>query len=166
MTGPAIHKKARSSIELPTTFGRIGRWFLAAGTACLVAAGIVWLVLDEPARSITAGVLLLVTVIIGGQGIMWTVIQARMFGRIPVLAKVAATGRQTGAVITEVRTTSSSAGSNPVMKVTVTVDGVTRRHKLLVPVHHLGAMRRGGTLPVRVDRAHPRVLVVDWDRLP
>lgn len=134
---------ARSTIEVPTAFGRIGLWFLAAGAACLVAAGLVWLLLGEPARSITAGVLLLIVVIIGGQGVMWTVIQARMFGRIPVLARVAATGRQTRAVITEVRTTSSSAGSNPVMKVAVTVDGVARRHNLLVPVHHLTSPRCG-----------------------
>lgn len=150
-------------ITMSTTFGRIGRAFLIA-TAVLGAAALLALLLLG--AGVVAMVLGIITLVTGIQGVVWTLIQARMFGRPSVLARVAAHGRPTGAVLTRVRTTSSSIGANPIMKLTVTIDGTAREHAVLVPIHYAGSMRPGLTLPVRIDRDHPRVLVVEWDLVP
>ncbi|MBW0117732.1 hypothetical protein [Pseudonocardia abyssalis] len=148
---------------MSTTFGRIGRAFLIAAAVSGTAAFVALLLLGA---GVTAMVLGIITLVTGIQGVVWTLIQARMFGRPSVLAEVAAHGRPTGAVITRVRTTSSSIGAHPVMKLTVTTDGTAREHCVLVPIHYVVSIRPGLTLPVRIDREHPRVLVVEWDLVP
>lgn len=62
---------------------------------------------DGTAKAVVAGVLGLIGLIALIQGVVWTVIQHRMFGSIASVRRTAATGRPTTATIVAVHNTSS-----------------------------------------------------------
>lgn len=147
---------------MSTTFGRIGR---IAGLAAAVLAVVALLALLHPANWIAGQVLGTLALIGLLQGAAFTAVQWRMFGRLRDLADVAARGRPTVADVRSVAATSSRVGANPVVRMELTIDGVTRRHSVLLPVHLAHAVRPGASLPVRFDPDKPRALVVEWDRV-
>lgn len=148
------------------TFGRIGRGMLLAAVAAAVLAAGAWFLLPSPVGSIAGGSLAVLALVLLINGVTWTAVQYRMFGSPAALTRVAASGRRTQAVVTAVGATASKIGANPVMRLDLTVDGRARTHRVVVPAHHVGSLRPGVTLPVRIDPADPKPLVVEWDLRP
>jgi hypothetical protein len=148
------------------TFGRIGRGMLLVALAAGVLAVAAWFLLPSPADSIAGGSLAILALVMLINGVTWTAVQYRMFGSPAALTRVAASGRRTQAVIDAITPTASSIGANPVMRLDLTIDGRQRRHRVIVPVHHVGGRGPGVVLPVRIDPTDPKPLVVEWDLRP
>lgn len=146
-------------------FGRIGQVFLPIGIGLLVLAGIAALLLGGPALiavTTTLGVLGLVGAI---QGATFLGIQRHFFGSVADLKQVAATGHQTVATIVNVHRTMSRIGSEPVVRLDLTVGGHAVTRHVLVPFNHTADVRPGAELPVRVDPGDPRTMIIEWHRL-
>jgi hypothetical protein len=94
------------------TFGRLGRVFLIAGATALGLALISLVVFSGVARTSVSGSLGIIGVVGLSQGLVWTVLQHRMFGSVAMLRQVAATGVPTTATIVAVKSTASSIGAS------------------------------------------------------
>ncbi|MFD3524801.1 hypothetical protein [Streptomyces sp. NPDC058653] len=151
---------------MDVTFGRLGRVFLLAGGAASVLALISLAVLGGVARASVAGSLGVVGVVGLIQGLVWTLVQHRMFGSVTALRQVAATGVPTTAVIVAVRSTSSAIGAEPIVRLDLVIHGQPVTRHVRVPFNHAAEVRPGRTLPVRIDPADTRAMFVEWERLP
>lgn len=149
-----------------TVFGTLGRWFLVAGVGVAGAALVAHAFLSGP----TAGTVALVLAIIAPTplilGTVFTLVQLRTFGSPAALARVAASGLRTTATITDVARSSGQINADPIMRLTLSINGGVRRHSVLVPIQYVSGIRPGLRLPVRVDPAFPRIVVVDWASVP
>lgn len=149
---------------MTVTFGKLGRWFLAAAalSAVLTLASILFFH-DTAQRAlvITFGVLTLVSL---AHGVAWTVVQQRMFGSIASLRRVAASGVPAQAAITGVHSTSSQIGAEAVAKLDLTIHGQQVTRRVRIPFNHAAGIKVGRTLPVRVDPEGTHAMIVDWDR--
>jgi hypothetical protein len=146
-------------------FGRIGRWFLGAGAAAVVAAVVVRFAVPGQAGFVTAMTLWIVAAVGLVQGLVWTIIQVRMFGSIGALRRTAESGRPAAATLVAVHSTSSQIGAEPIAKLDLRIgDQVVRRH-VRIPFTHAAALRPGRTLPVLLDPRGTRAMVVEWDRV-
>ncbi len=150
---------------MTVTFGRLGRWFLVTGGVTLALALAGRAVLGGPAGhvvSLSAGIVGLLALALG---VLWTVLQHRMFGGVAALERVSVSGRSTTATIVGVRGTSGAIGAEPIVRLDLLVDGRRVRRHVRVPFNHAAAVRVGTSLPVRVDPAGSRALVVEWERV-
>lgn len=147
------------------TFGKLGRAFLVAGAVALVAAVISFLVLDGNAQAVVAGVLVLIALIAFIQGVVWTVVQHRMFGSIASVRRTAATGHRTTATIVAVHSTSSGVGAEPIVRLDLMIDGHAVTRHVRVPFNYTAEVRVERQLPVRTDPDGSRAMIVEWERL-
>lgn len=138
---------------------------LLAGGIALVAAALALVVLDGGARPVVAGVLGLVALIALLQGVMWTVLQHRMFGSIASVRRTAETGRRTTATIVAVHSTSSQIGAEPIVRLDLLIDGHEVTRHVRVPFNYSAEVRVERQLPVRTDPEGSRAMIVEWERL-
>ncbi|RLL69844.1 hypothetical protein [Streptomyces sp. Z26] len=146
-------------------FGRLGRVFLLAAAVALVATSAALALLDGTPRNVVALTFGVVALVALAQGVVWTVLQHRVFGGVAALRRVAASGHPAVATITAVGGTASAIGAEPVVRLDLEVLGRTVTRHVRVPFDRSDAVRAGRALPVRVDPEDPRTLVVEWDRL-
>lgn len=147
------------------TFGRIGRVMLLAGAGALLLTLLAAVLLDGTAGFVATLVLGIITVIAVVQGVLWTVLQHRMFGSPARLREVAASGRSAAAMIVAVRSTSSSIGAEPIARLDLRIDGEVVRRHVRVPFNYAAECRVGRTLPVRVHPNDHWAMIVDWEQL-
>lgn len=147
------------------TFGRIGRAFLLAGVVAFLLAVLAYLLLDGSAGSVGSLVLGIVGAVVLLQGVVWTVLQHRMFGSVARQREVAACGPARTASIVAVHSTASSVGAEPIVRLDLRIDGVVVRRHVRVPFNHATDVRVGRSLPVRIDPAGSRAMLVEWERL-
>lgn len=149
-----------------TVFGTLGRWFLVAGVAVAVSALVTYAFFSGPTAGTVAFVLATIAPTPLIIGTVFTLVQHRTFGSPAALARVAASGQRTTATITEVGRSSGQVNSDPIMRLRLSVNGAVRQHSVLVPIQYVSGIRPGVQLPVRIDAAFPRVVVVDWASVP
>ena len=147
------------------TFGRLGRAFLLAGGVALVAAALAVVVFEGGAQAVVAGVLALIALIALIQGVVWTLLQHRMFGSVAAVRRTAETGRQTTATVVAVHSTSSRIGAEPIVRLDLLIDGHRVTRHVRVPFNYAAEVRVEKQLPVRTDPQGSRALIVEWDRL-
>jgi len=158
---------------MTVTFGRLGKAFLLAGAVAAVLALAAYLVLDGTPRRVTAMVLVLVLVLVLGilalvtlvQGVVYPALQHRMLGSPATLRRVAESGHQRWATVESVASTSGEIGSEPIARVGLRIDGALVDRRVLVPFNYASTLRPDATLPVRVDPAGSRAMVVEWSRV-
>jgi hypothetical protein len=150
---------------MTVTFGRLGRAFLLAAGASLALALVGLVVLDGTAEAVVSGSLGLIAAIMLVQGIVWIVLQRRLFGSVATLEKVATSGVPTSATIVSVRNTSSQIGADAIARLELSIDGEVVTRHVRVPFNYAAEIRPGRTLPVRTDPAGSRAMIVEWDRL-
>lgn len=148
---------------MTVTFGRLGRVFLVAGATALVLALIGVVVLSGVARTSVSVSLGVIGVVGLSQGLVWTVLQHRMFGSVARLRQVAATGVPATATIVAVRSTSSAIGAEPIVRLDLMIHGRPATRHVRVPFNHAAEVRPGKNLPVRIDPADLRAMIVEWD---
>lgn len=150
---------------MTVTFGRLGRAFLLAGVMSAVLT-LLSLLLPHGSASqaivISLGVLALVGLV---QGVVWTVLQQRMFGSLASLQRVSAQGLPASATINQVRRSSSKIGADAIAKLDLTIHGQQVTRHVRIPFNYAAEVRPGKVLPVRVDPEGSHAMIVDWDRL-
>ncbi|MCO1656513.1 hypothetical protein [Pseudonocardia humida] len=150
---------------MTVAFGRLGRAFLLAAAVAAVLALAAYLVLDGTPRWVTAMVLGILAVVALVQGVVWTALQHRMFGSPAALRRVAESGHRRTAVVESVAGTSGRIGGEPIARVGLRIDGAVVERRVRVPFDYASVLRPGATLPVRVDPAGSRAMVVEWSRV-
>lgn len=153
-------------LSVTVTFGRIGRVFLLSALGSAVAALVCLLVLTGTARTVVVAVLSGLALLAVLQGVVWTVVQHRMFGSVAALRRVVATGPRTIATVVAVRGTASRIGAEPIALLDLLIDGSQVSRHVRIPFNRAADVRAGRELPVRTDPAGSRAMVVEWDRLP
>lgn len=151
---------------MTVTFGRLGNAFLLAGAVAAVLALAAYLVLDGTPRWVTAMVLGILAVVALVQGVVWTVLQRRMFGSPAALRRVAESGHRRTATVDSVAGASGRINGDPIARIVLRIDGALVERRVRVPFTHASALRPGATLPVRIDPAGSRAMVVEWSQLP
>ena len=145
---------------MTVTFGRIGRAFLIASAVLAVAALVVFLLAGPVAVAVVGGLAGLALI----QGVVWTVVQLRMFGSVTALRRAAAQPRMTATVIA-VHSTSSAIGADGIARLDLVIGGRPLTRHVRVPFTHAAMLRAGLELPVRTDPAGSRAMIVEWNRL-
>jgi hypothetical protein len=143
-----------------TTFGRFGRVVFAAGVVCAVAFGLCLVLFDVLWVRIVLGVMAGVNLV---QGIVFMAVQRRLFGNPHVVLRTEREGRVRGATIVDVGSTSGRVNGNPIVKLTLRLDGRTYAVRTVVPFAKAGAVQPGATLPVKLDPQGTGTCVVAWD---
>ena len=147
------------------TFGRLGRAFLVAAGVAAAAAVLALVVFHGGAQAVVAGVLALIALVMFVQGVVWTVLQNRLFGSVARVRALAETGRQTTATIVAVHSTSSRVGAEPIVRLDLLIDGQHVTRHVRVPFNYAAEVRVEKQLPVRIDPQGSRAMIVEWDRL-
>ncbi|OLF06766.1 hypothetical protein BLA60_29855 [Actinophytocola xinjiangensis] len=148
---------------MTVTFGRIGQVFLLMAVVLAAAALACLAVLDAPVRGVATPVVAGAGLILGAQGLVWTVVQRQMFGSLAALRRAAGEPLRTATVLA-VRGTSSQIGAEAVARLDLVIDGRPVRRYVRVPFNHAATVHPGRELPVRTDGT--RALIVEWDLLP
>lgn len=151
--------------RVTVTFGRIGRVMLLVGAGAIVLTVLALVLLDGTARFVATLVLGIIAVVAVVQGVVWTVLQRRMFGSPARLRELAMRGTATTATIVAVKSTSSSIGAEPIVRLDLRIDGALVRRHVRVPFNYAAECRIGRTLPVRVHADDHRAMIVEWERL-
>lgn len=144
-----------------SAFRTVGRGFLAAAAASLVLVAL--------GAALDVGVLALVGAILVGTflilGVVFLVVQARLFGDPADHARLLAEGMPATATLNAVQGTSGRVGANPIMKLDLTVNLTSVLLRTVVPVQHAHRLQPGSPIPVRVDPDDATRCAVDWDAL-
>jgi hypothetical protein len=148
---------------MTVTFARLGRWFLAGAAVCAVALVVALPMLEGTALTATAITLGVLGANLLIQGVVWTTLQRRWFGRPAVLRRTARRGTPALARIAAVRSTTSSIGNEAIPVLDLDVNGRVIRRRVRVPFNHAADVRIGRMLPVRLDPEGSPVIVVEWD---
>ena len=95
--------------------------------------------------------------------------QARAAQRL-LASRLRAIGRKASATIDGVAETPGIVDGRRLFALTLTVkpevgEPYEVTHAALVPEEHIGRVAQGGVLPVKVDPAEPRLLIIDWDQV-
>jgi tetrahydromethanopterin S-methyltransferase subunit E len=151
---------------MTVTFGRLGKAFLLAGAGAAVLALAAYLALTGTPRWVTAMVFGILAVVALVQGVVWTALQHRMFGSPATLHRVAESGHQRIATVESVASTGGRIGGEPIARLGLRIDGALVERRVRVPFNYASMLRPGATLPVRVDPAGSRAMVVEWSRVP
>lgn len=163
LRGSLAYAARMSSTSFSTAFGRLGRAFLLAAAVTGMSALVVWLAFDGNAADVVTMVLAILTLVAAILGTVFSLVQILMFGSLSTLARIESEGRQASAVITKVDSTSSQIGANPIMRLGLTINGTDRSHRVPVPIQHIGLMRAGTVLPVRIGPNEDRgPILIDW----
>ncbi len=143
-------------------FGRLGRMFLLAALAGAVLAAI-GAATSTDVVALVGGILAVTFLALG---LVFVLVQGRLFGNPEALARVAIEGMPATGTLTDVGTTSGRVGANPIMKLGLNVNMMSVTLRTVVPVHKAHVLQVGTMLPVRVDNGDPNLVVVDWDAVP
>lgn len=142
-------------------FGKLGRSLLLAGIVALVIAG------AAVAGSVDVLVLVagIVAVTFLALGVIFTIVQRRLFGDPAALARLEVEGMPATATLNEVQGTSGRVGADPIMKLDLTVNLQSVVLRSVVPVQHVSRLQPGASLPVKVDPGDASLCIVDWAQL-
>jgi hypothetical protein len=150
-----------------STFNRYaGKWLIGTGIfeLALAAAFVVGGLLDP----VLTGGFLLTAAILGatGLGLVWFGLRSRRWAADA--DRIASTGLAGTATITSLTQTGMSLNDQPQveMDLMVTIPGrapYKATRKEFVPLILLGRLSSGMPLPVKVDRADPQRLIIEWD---
>jgi hypothetical protein len=144
-----------------SAFQKVGRGFLAAaaGSLVLVLLGVladVWVL--TMVGAVLAGTFLVL-------GVVFLVVQARLFGNPADNARLLAEGLPVSATLNSAQGTSGRVGADPIMKLDLTVNMVSVLLRTVVPVQHAHRLQPGATIPVKVDPDDATRCAVDWGSL-
>ncbi|MEJ2890690.1 hypothetical protein [Actinomycetospora aeridis] len=148
---------------MTVAFARLARWFFAGAAVCAVVLVVLLPVLEGTARTATAIAVGVLGANLLIQGVVWTTLQRRWFGRPAVLRRTARRGTPALARIAGVTSTTSSIGNEAIPVLDLDVNGRLVRRRVRVPFHHAADVRIGRMLPVRLDPEGSPVIVVEWD---
>jgi hypothetical protein len=141
-----------------TAFQKVGRGFLAAagGSLLLVVGG---LLLDADVVTLVGAILAATFLLLG---VVFLVVQARLFGDPADQARLLAEGMAATATLNQLHGTSGRVGADPIMKLDLTVNLQSVLLRTVVPVQHAHRLQPGTAIPVKVDPDDASRCAVDW----
>jgi hypothetical protein len=150
------------------TIGRYAGFWLIITAAIELAIAIVFLVIGLVEPVLEFG-FLLTAAILGITGVVLLIIGLRVRASAAANEALLATGLSGSATVTGLTQTGMYLNENPQVAIDMLVDvggrtpyPVTRKE--FVPLILLGRLSSGAPLPVRVDRANPQRVVIDWQQ--
>jgi hypothetical protein len=152
-----------------STMGKYSRlWLIITGVILLAVGGVLAVTLSGV--PFAGGTMLLTGGILAAVGLALIVIGIIVGRRAADVDRVLATGLAGTAQITGMTQTGMYLNEQPQVELhlLITVPGrptYAASHKSFVPLILLGRLTSGAPLPVRVDRANPQRLVIDWSNV-
>jgi hypothetical protein len=152
-----------------STFGRSAGFWLIVTAAFEVALAGVFVVIGLAVPVADFG-MFLTAAILGITGVVLLVIGLRVRSSAAANAALLQTGLAATATVTGVSQTGMYLNENPQLSIDLRVELPGRepyaaKRKEFVPLILLGRLTSGAPLPVRVDRANPQRLVIDWSNV-
>lgn len=130
----------------------------------MVAAGLS-VVAAVAGADVVVLVALILVVVFGALGTVFTVLQHKMFGSLATMRRIDQAGVPGIGVIENVGGTSGRVNANPIMRITLTVGVGQAVVRTVVPIQHISRIIVGSKLPVLIDPDDPYRAVVDWARI-
>jgi hypothetical protein len=152
-----------------STFGRYAGFWLIVTAAIELGLAAVFLAIGVFVPIVDWG-MFLTAAILGITGIVLLVIGLRVRSSAAANAALLQTGLAGTAVVTGLAQTGMYLNENPQVAIDLRIDLPGREpyvatRKEFVPLILLGRLTSGAPLPVRVDRANPQRLVIDWSNV-
>jgi hypothetical protein len=152
-----------------STFGRYAGFWLIVTAAIELALAVVFIAIGLFVPIVDWG-MFLTAAILGATGIVLLVIGLRVRSSAAANAALLQSGMPGTALVTGVSQTGMYLNENPQVAMDLRVDLPGREpylatRKEFVPLILLGRLTSGVPLPVRVDRANPQRLVIDWSNV-